>query len=160
MGLDMYLYKKTYVKQWDHHKEKERFNINIQYPTEGERKDTRILPARITHITEEVAYWRKANQIHNWFIQNYAQNQEDDCQPIEMPKEAITKLHDLCVELLKNRDPEEAKQKLPTISGFFFGDTDYNADYWIDLEHTVKQLAEEIKTPGSFWSNYEYQASW
>ena len=32
------------------------------------RKD--IKPKRISHIIEEMIYWRKANAIHNWFVEN------------------------------------------------------------------------------------------
>jgi hypothetical protein len=31
----------------------------------------------------ELAYWRKANQIHNWFVKN-VQNGQDNCMPYEV----------------------------------------------------------------------------
>lgn len=36
-------------------------------------------------ISEQVAYWRKANQIHRWFV-NIVQGGEDDCNPYEVTK--------------------------------------------------------------------------
>ena len=39
MGLDMYLYKKTYVKNWDHNDKKDHYEITIK---KGDRKSTRL----------------------------------------------------------------------------------------------------------------------
>ena len=34
----------------------------------------------------ELAYWRKANWFHGWFVDELA-NGEDDCEPIHLKKE-------------------------------------------------------------------------
>lgn len=60
MGLDMYLSKKTYIN-----------NDNRGKLTITGLK-SRIDPKRIQYIIEEVGYWRKANAIHNWFVENLA----------------------------------------------------------------------------------------
>lgn len=44
---------------------------------------------------QEVAYWRKANQIHNWFVEN-VQNGVDDCGSYEVTKEQLTELLNIC----------------------------------------------------------------
>ena len=62
MGLDMYLSKKTYVKNWDFQPDNEKHTIAVVL--DGKYRPD-IKPERITNITEEVMYWRKANAIHN-----------------------------------------------------------------------------------------------
>jgi len=43
----------------------------------------------------EIMYWRKANQIHNWFVTNI-QNEVDDCGNYEVTKEALETLLEQC----------------------------------------------------------------
>ena len=43
----------------------------------------------------EIMYWRKANQIHNWFVIN-VQNKLDDCGNYEVTKEALETLLEQC----------------------------------------------------------------
>jgi len=74
MGLDMYLSKKTYVKYWEHNGDN---NYEVTVTKAG--KPTNIDPKKVSYIVEEVGYWRKANQIHNWFVEN-VQNGIDECQ--------------------------------------------------------------------------------
>ena len=52
MGLDMYLSKKTYVKQWEHKGED---NFKVEVTKKGEPVEN-IKPERISYITEEVGY--------------------------------------------------------------------------------------------------------
>ncbi len=62
MGLDMYLTKETYVKNWDFQKAQDKHAVTVQ---KGGETVKSIKPERVSYVTEEVAYWRKANQIHN-----------------------------------------------------------------------------------------------
>ena len=73
MGLDMYLSKKTYVKYWEHNGDD---NYKVEVTKNGQ--PVNIDPKKVSYIVEEAGYWRKANQIHNWFVQN-VQNGNDDC---------------------------------------------------------------------------------
>ena len=51
---------------------------------------------------ENVMYWRKANAIHRWFVNN-VQGGEDDCEfHFEVTKEVLKKLRDVCKEVLKS----------------------------------------------------------
>ena len=69
-------------------------------------------------ITKEIGYWRKSNQIHNWFVEK-CQDNIDECQLTEISKEQLEELLEECYEIIhKNASPEEA---LPTVGGFFFG---------------------------------------
>lgn len=50
--------------------------------------------------TVEIAYWRKANQVHKWFVDN-VQNGVDDCGYYEVTIEKLQELVDICREILR-----------------------------------------------------------
>jgi len=104
----MYLTKKTYVKNWEHNGAENQYTIDIK---KGGNPVTFINPKRISYIEEEVMYWRKANQIHNWFVPN-VQDGEDDCKEYYVTIESILDLYDTVVECL-NGGVEVALDKLP-----------------------------------------------
>lgn len=51
------------------------------------------------NVREQVIYWRKSNQVHNWFVVN-AQDGEDNCQPHSVSREQLEELRDLCRAVL------------------------------------------------------------
>lgn len=77
-------------------------------------KPIKINTDKVSYIIEEVGYWRKANHIHNWFIQ--LNDGEDDCNPISVEREDLIKLMALCKEVKETKNVD----LLPTTSGFFF----------------------------------------
>ena len=106
--------------------------------------------------------WRKANQIHNWFV-TYLADGVDDCEPISVSRGDLVILHDRCSTLLDTRSNELAMELLPPASGFFFGSITIDEWYWQDIEETHKQLTElldEITEENKWDYNIEYQASW
>ena len=123
-----------------------------------------FLWAKVSGENKEIGYWRKANQIHQWFVDN-VQGGEDNCQKYFVSIEDLRGLVTLCEGLLVKRDPELAEEELPTASGFFFGDTEYNDWYWQDLEDTVNQLRpvldwfDENEKRRMQW-DLHYRASW
>lgn len=120
-----------------------------------------FLEARMKHRTEEAAYWRKANAVHRWFVEN-VQNNEDECKPYVVTREQLEDLVEDCMLVLSNRDDIELiEQVLPTASGFFFGGTQYDDWYFDCLEYTVDKLKEVLENP-SYDENTEfvYQSSW
>ena len=107
-------------------------------------------------------YWRKANQIHNWFVNTLADG-VDECQPIRVTRENLLALHNECGVLLDTKSTELAMELLPPGSGFFFGSTTIDEWYWQDVEETHKELTElldEITEDNQWNYNIEYQASW
>lgn len=53
-------------------------------------------------ISEELGYWRKANHIHNWFVNNVQDGVDDCCYHNEITKEVLEELRDTCIEVLNN----------------------------------------------------------
>ena len=109
-------------------------------------------------VSIQVGYWRKVNAIHNWFIQELADG-EDNCQPIYVPRNSLIDLKILCNEVLADGSKERAHELLPTGSGFFFGRTEYDEWYFHGLENTVKIVSKLIEDVPEGWA-FEYQASW
>lgn len=153
MGLDMYLERRTYVKRWDHIDDTKQFAVSV---TRGGAPYTPIKPERISYVIEEVGYWRKANQVHRWFVEN-VQKGDDDCEAHYVPRETL-------IELLREvnavlDDPSKGPDLLPTEQGFFFGSTKYGEDYILDLQDT-KTILEPLLEVEDDDADYYYRASW
>lgn len=104
---------------------------------------------------EDVAYWRKANEIHKWFLDYYNLDGDFNCELQEVGKDGLQELVDTCKFVLarrgKNDASKVASEKLPTQGGFFFGDTDYDEYYYEDLENTISQMEKVIRETD--WDN-------
>lgn len=141
-------------------------------------------------IGEEVAYWRKANAIHAWFVER-VQGGEDDCRyHKEVAKDIIAELRDICAEVIKKSilalgdvcngqryspetgwediieqgkiiiNPEVADELLPTRNGFFFGSIDYDQWYMNDIISTYKQLTKILEETDFEKDMIYYSSSW
>lgn len=180
MGLDMYLSKKTYVKHWDHNGDN---NYKITITKGG--KPTTIDPKRISYITEELMYWRKANQIHGWFVSHCEElipdvkyhvtlkdlkNLLQDCRAVidmleNSPKKTI-KVHtgfadgENTYSDVEVYDNESVMDILPPTSGFFFGSEEIDEYYLEDIHETISFITEELKSNPDDYEEYEYYASW
>ena len=110
----------------------------------------------VKQIEIRAAYWRKANEIHAWFVKNI-QDDVDECEPHFVPREKLQELIDLCKEVLADRS--KASELLPTQSGFFFGSTEYDEYYFDSVKTTVDMLKKALKEIPDAW-DFEYQSSW
>ena len=109
-------------------------------------------------LYEEVAYWRKANMIHKWFV-DHVQDGQDDCDiHRELTRQDLLDLLDEVVVVI--RHPTTAKKLLPTQSGFFFGGYEYDDYYLQNLYSTVTQIGKILETTD--WENEAlyYMSSW
>lgn len=159
MGLDMYLVAKKYLWSDKDKKIKEKIEkaCGISEPTS---------------VSFEVMYWRKANAIHKWFVDN-VQDGVDDCRESYVPLEKLKELLEIVTQVLNSvklvdgkvgvgysivdgkmvehfedgkvvEDFGLAEDLLPTESGFFFGGTDYDQYYYSDLKRTQEALQDLI----------------
>lgn len=152
MGLDMYLNQEIYIGgHFDHNKVKG--IISIQTPLMLGR--LKIDLKEVVSITLHMGYWRKANQIHRWFVEN-VQDGVDECQRAYVSIEELETLKSLCMDVLENKD--FAERLLPAQEGFFFGGTEYDKYYFDQLEATIRIVDKCInsKYPGDFY----YRSSW
>ena len=102
-------------------------------------------------------YWRKANAIHGWFVEN-VQDGEDDCKEYEVRADQLEALVDACKRALADR--ENAAEILPPTSGFFFGNKEVDDWYWENLQMTVDGLSKVLANPDLKDWDFFYQASW
>jgi hypothetical protein len=151
MGLDMYLTARRYVSE---HTDKELFDElqKVDVPNKG--------PMEVKGIEFEAMYWRKANAIHKWFVDN-VQKGVDDCDSYYVEKDKLEDLIEVCRQILENRS--KAQELLPAQNGFFFGSADYDEYYFEYVQRTHDRLQEVIKAvksdDGWNWSFF-YQSSW
>jgi hypothetical protein len=150
MGLDMYLEKRTYVRQWSHQTPEEQYNVEV---TKG-GQPVKIDPKRVTYVIEEIGYWRKQNQIHQWFVEN-VQNGVDNCGEYCVSKGQLEDLLEICKKILN--DNSLAEELLPTASGFLFGGTEYDERYFDGIENTIEILEEALYDTSA---DYYYSSSW
>lgn len=140
-------------------------------------------------ITEQVGYWRKANQIHNWFVENI-QDGVDDCNyHREVTEEDLNELLDICKRVLDScemvdgqvnngweyrdgqripivepgkyvKDSSVAAELLPSTPGFFFGGTDYDEWYVQDIKNTIDIINKVLETTDFDTQMIYYVSSW
>jgi hypothetical protein len=190
MGLDMYLYKKTYVKNWEHNGPEKQHSFEVKV---GGVIRPDIKPERISYITEEVGYWRKFNALHGWFVQNCGDG-EDKCQEmyVELEKmkellETLQKVQELLngselvtkvvsgwdgkdYEVQRYDNTDEVEKIFSPTEGFFFGSNEidiYFKEYVDSSVVLIKELLEEEKmtmekavVTGMYSGDFYYQASW
>lgn len=170
MGLDMYLSKKIYIGanyDWN--------EVEGDFKIRSKGKELPLELKDVKYVEKEVAYWRKANQIHKWFVDN-VQDGNDDCGTYYVSREDLKKLLDICKQikekcpLIKGKvkngqtynnkteqwediiedgeimtNPEIAEELLPSQEGFFFGGTDYDEYYYYDICHTIESLEKALQ---------------
>jgi len=101
-------------------------------------------------------YWRKANAIHYWFVQN-VQNGDDDCREYYVPRTKLQSLLGVCEEVLS--DPSKVDDLLPPAEGFFFGSTTIDDWYWDDVKDTIGMVKRLLENTSDEWEFY-YASSW
>ena len=153
MGLDMFLHGQVNISS----------HIHDQTPSRPNPKYAEIHKLCNLQLTGDewgliniqipVMQWRKANQIHKWFVDE-CQGGVDKCQDAELSADKLGELVDAIGEALENKDATV----LPPQAGFFFGSTDIDEWYWKVLESTYETLTEVLDA-GRFKS-FMYHSSW
>lgn len=162
MGLDMYLEVRNYVSKMDY-SDRENPKIKPEFAAmvkaTGIKDLTKYSEFSGIQISYPVGYWRKANAIHGWFVEN-VQNGEDNCEPHYVSREQLAELRDLCKAALKQ--PAMAGDILPPTQGFFFGGYEIDEWYLKDLEYTVEMIDHVLSVVpenNRDWS-FQYTSSW
>ncbi len=174
MGLDMWLTEKTYVKNEDSSKAKDRFEIEIK---KGGKDVGSIQTSRIIYIEEELLYLRNAHHIHGWFVKN-VQDGIDNCESWSVSKEHLLRLLHVCTEvnnlLSKSKlitslqgpgepvtmytvDNEiQIMEKWGSTYPFSFFNKELYSNYLDQLKVTIKCIRELKDKKG----DYYYRATW
>ena len=162
MGLDQYLTAKKYVSKWDYSGGFDSRVITQEFQD--------LLPMDTPDITKygqfagitveyPAGYWRKANAIHNYFVQTLGGG-VDECQEMYVPRETLIELRERCQKVIASDNMEEMAEEvgLETVSGFFFGDNEYSDWYKEDLKLTIEICDHVLALPEEY--SLHYQASW
>lgn len=129
MGLDMFAFKTQKLKQ---HQE-DPGAVILDSPEEE---------------TQELAYWRKFNALHNWMEQEYLErkgNSEFNCVKMQLTEDTLNKLEQDCKD-----------KKLIPVQGFFFGSQEpVSDDEYQEVLEFIAKAREAIKE-----GNSVYYDSW
>ena len=160
MGLDIYLEERKYIGKAE---------VKLLYNEYGWNNNDEQEFKNVKELVIEAGYWRKANAIHKWFVDNI-QDGNDDCGEYEVSIEKLQELLEICKELKSKMVLSEDTNKngdkyivnytlceklLPTQEGFFFGSTSYDEWYYEDIENTIK-IIENLDGKGEYY----YTSSW
>ena len=178
MGLDQYLtltnkkYKEicdAYDAYYGLSEEEQEKTVCPDLPDDTSFDEITLVNLNAKPINCELIYWRKANMIHNWFVEN-VQNGVDDCGSYRVSIEQLKSLRDICQYIVDNLEKYEieeidwrgnpvkvteyspkneelikwCEENLPTCSGFFFGSTDYDKWYFHDVVYTLEEIENVI----------------
>lgn len=185
MGLDMYLYRSKKVKGLTAKDYSKVDNTISDVPNEafksvresikGRSKEVysqfdEVVKERGVYSTwlsifEDIGYWRKANQIHTFFVEQ-CQGGIDECQLTKVSKAKLNKLMSLCKQALALKEVylndgivqgKPLEEILPTASGFFFGGTEYDEWYFDGIQNTIEILEGVLPDTTA---DYYYSSSW
>lgn len=162
MGLDQYLNAEAFYSpsEWRGEKSNETYKKVLETVEATEFTGLADFPS--VAVSVGIGYWRKANAIHQWFVIN-CQDGEDDCKKWYVSREHLTELLATCEKIILDKQvtgtDDLANELLPPTSGFFFGSQDYDEWYYKDLAYTVELLTKVLATVPESWS-FSYQSSW
>jgi hypothetical protein len=190
MGLDMYLREHHHLSHYENLKD-----FNDKYGEEYDKAEKILEIIGLTskvdgsiEVVTTVAYWRKANAIHQWFVDNI-QDEVDNCESYYVEDSDLRVLMGLCERVIDSSRLVDAKvvngqsmvdgewvdnivdgktianhavaeDLLPVSEGFFFGGTAYGEWYLEDIVSTLAQLSLVLENKASEFNHFEYQSSW
>lgn len=168
MGLDMFLKADRYLSSYDEIDAANQGNIKNLFPEIKENAEDSGITIRFT-----IGYWRKANHIHNWFVENI-QEGNDDCGEYWIPTEQLENLKESCSKVIESlekskvivdsngnevfKDSDLALELLPPSPGFFFGSYEIDKYYLDDLRDTVRIIDKCLLLKNEY--DFYYRASW
>ena len=147
MGLDMYLNGHRFLSEYTDEDKDVIDQLDKIIPNK---------PGSINTIVTEAAYWRKANAIHDWFVRN-VQDGEDECREHDVSRANMHLLVETCKQV--QADHELASTLLPPVEGFFFGGTELDDWYFDGLASTIEMLEPLLSDDYKHWW-FTYRSSW
>jgi hypothetical protein len=154
MGLDMFLYAENYFSGYNELEKEVTDGIMSLANMKELQSDHGSVVVRV-----EAMYWRKANAIHRWFVEN-VQDGKDDCGTYYVSDIHLVELKAICDRVLA--EPSLALEMLPPQQGFFFGTYELDEWYLMQLKYTsdrIKYLMEVQNSKVDGFLFY-YRSSW
>ena len=141
MGLDMYLNAYQGADE------------NTMKKIVAEMKAESFIRERLPYVqvSISVAYWRKAQEVHNWFVRHCA-NGVDDCKPMYVTRKKLEELLKVSKEVQSSKNPD-------ALGGFTNASAEALGWYYDQITVTITQLEKALANVPDDW-DFEYQASW
>ena len=141
MGLDSYLTKVTYF-----YNDKVKGKLKI-------KGIPHIQKDRVTSITEEIGYWRRADALHQWFVANVQYGVDDNGEYI-VSRNHLEELLKLCRKVKKNK--KKAYSFIPAYSN-----DSYDEYYFENIDRMIKSVEVAIAEIENDETIYiMYRGSW
>jgi hypothetical protein len=169
IGLDMYLIEEEYVSPW---MDEDRYKAFIAASGREDLFARHGTGANLSSdsltVQYRVGYWRKADHIHKWFVDN-VQDGVDECQLSLIEREQLGELYNLCKEVLEVALIDDGSVINPRVCEALLPSSDLgvagHCDEWYihGVERTVKildALRSEDGTFGRAGMDYYYKSSW
>jgi hypothetical protein len=156
MGLDQHLTARKYVSNWIHSNDEKGKYFGIVEALDLTPDDLDgDYPTLMVEVP--VAYWRKASQIHDWFVYN-VQEGDDDCRDYRVPREQLEDLYQLCVDVLES--PRKAKKLLPIGDHYHSSRDSYDEWYFEEITNTKTMLRKLLDNQKFMCYDFYYSSSW
>ena len=178
MGLDMYFEgtfsTRAFSERDPNNYKRENVEIDLDFEATLESIGFENAPIEFTNwnyysVNIPIAYWRKVNCIHNWFVEN-VQGGNDNCDRHYVSDEKIKELIKEIDNILSEPDPKtklaKAEANLPNTTGCFFGSQEYDKYYFEDLKYTKERMQacldwqNKMAGTGKCFDSFYYQSSW
>lgn len=179
MGLDMFLTKKTYVKNWEHTEPENRFDVVV---LQNGKPHPKIKSDRISYVCELIGEWRKNEILHDWFMDELGEEEFDNITIDHMKSllDVLTEVENAFNQITPDRrvihgidilgNPLEFEDyaytfndldKHLSIENTYLPTRDefYQSDFE-EIEKTIKILRAEIKSNPDDSVSYQYSYSW
>ncbi len=154
MGLDMYLEAERYIQNWGHNPPEQQYHTIVTNKLGQEIE----LPCEPHTIVCQIGYWRKANAIHKWFVDN-VQDGVDECQRSDVSREQLQDLLTIVNRVLSSTKLIDGKIKNGSEASFEkYGDHEFH-DVIEDGKkmESVAVASELLPTEeGCFFGNQDY----
>lgn len=170
MGLDMYLYVMLKPKVEEEKSE----TLKMMLPN-GEEIVIQVSDADTEtpshkHVDKEfadfeldskrllVGEWRKANQIHGWFVRN-SPKPCGECESVPIEDDLLKRLLEDCKKV--KADHSLAEELLHPYEGFFFGSYEIDDHYFEQIDETITILEKALAQDwGKYFHIFIYDTSW
>lgn len=116
---------------------------------------------KFDYDNKEIAYWRKANAIHNWIFENCALENQHDYEPILVSKQRLIDLKETCQEVLENIEHCD-KKTIKVECGWGRDEFGNPKTLYEDVDVFDCELAEELlpTTEGFFFGSTLYDSGY
>lgn len=142
MGLDMYLNRKIFIGK----KKVKIVGLCDDYIDDVEKEMLGKEYDDVEELVIRAAYWRKANEIHEWLCQHLG-DVENCCESV-VSREVLKKLCDDCRKIME----EHNKGNRKTLARKLVPDPDgvYGDWYYEDIKRTLDMLDGKIEEDGEY----------